>query len=61
DLARGIGANERMDPELLQITYDTMAPFIAEFKASGIYGPDVQPPPGADLQTRLLAMVGRVA
>jgi len=61
DLARGIGANERMDPELLQITYDTMAPFIAEFKGSGIYGPDVQPPPGADLQTRLLAMVGRVA
>jgi uncharacterized protein (TIGR03086 family) len=61
DLARGIGADERMDPELLEVTYEVMAPVIASFKASGIYGPDVQPPPGADLQTRLLAMVGRVA
>jgi uncharacterized protein (TIGR03086 family) len=61
DLARGIGADERMDPELLEVTYEKMAPMIAQFKGSGLYGPDVQPPPGADLQTRLLAMVGRVA
>jgi uncharacterized protein (TIGR03086 family) len=61
DLARGIGADERVDPELLKVTYDLIAPIIAEFKASGIYGPDVQPPPGADMQTRLLALVGRVA
>ena len=61
DLARGIGADERIEPELLEVTYEKMQPMVAAFKASGLYGPDVQPPPGADLQTRLLAMVGRVA
>ena len=61
DLARAIGADEAMDPELLQATHDVIAPMVAQFKASGVYGPDVTPPPGSDLQTRLLAMVGRVA
>ena len=51
----------RIEPELLEVTYEKMQPMVAAFKASGLYGPDVQPPLGADLQTRLLAMVGRVA
>jgi len=38
-----------------------MGPVIADLKASGQYGPEVIPPDGADAQTRLLAMFGRVA
>jgi uncharacterized protein (TIGR03086 family) len=61
DLARGIGADDRIDPELLEATYEKVEPMVKAFKASGIYGPDVKAPRGADLQTRLLALVGRVA
>jgi uncharacterized protein (TIGR03086 family) len=61
DLARAIGADERIEPELLEMTYEKIKPMVEAFKATGLYGPDVQPPPGADLQTRLLALVGRVA
>ena len=61
DLARAIGADERIDAALLEATFQKIQPMIEAFKASGMYGPDVQPPPGADLQTRLLALVGRVA
>jgi len=61
DLARGIGADERMDPELLEAAYVKIKPMVDAFKAGGMYGPHVEPPPGADLQTRLLALVGRVA
>jgi uncharacterized protein (TIGR03086 family) len=61
DLSRGIGADERMDEDLVRFAYDTLEPFEARLKASGLYGPKVEPPPGADLQTKLLAVTGRVA
>jgi len=61
DLAWAIGADEGIEPELLQVTYELMEPMVAALKASGAYGPEVVPPPGADLQTRLLALTGRVA
>jgi len=34
---------------------------VEAIKASGGYGPEVVPPPAADLKIRLLAMTGRVA
>ena len=61
DLARGIGADERMDEDLVQVAFDTLKPYEAGLKASGLYGPKVEPPADADLQTRLLAVTGRVA
>jgi uncharacterized protein (TIGR03086 family) len=61
DLARAIGADETIDPAFVAIIDDRMAPFIADLKASGQYGDEVVPPEGADPQTRLLAMFGRVA
>ena len=40
---------------------ERLSPVIADLKASGQYGDEVVPPEGADAQTRLLAMIGRVA
>ena len=61
DLARAIGADEGMDPELVEHVYDGVKDKVAGLKASGLFGPDVTPPPGADVQTQLLAIFGRVA
>jgi len=60
DLARGIGVDDTMDPTWAQSIYDELAPKEAELKASGAWGPTIVPPPGADIQTRLLAVMGRV-
>jgi uncharacterized protein (TIGR03086 family) len=61
DLARAIGADETIDPRFVATIDERMAPSIADLKASGQYGDEVVPPDGADAQTRLLAMFGRVA
>jgi len=61
DLARGIGADETMDPEFVEILYDEMASQEEELKSSGIYGEKVEVSAGADAQTKLLAITGRRA
>jgi uncharacterized protein (TIGR03086 family) len=61
DLARAIGADEAIDPELLDAVYPYYEPLVDLLKASGAFGPVVEAPPGADRQTRLLAMLGRRA
>jgi len=61
DLARAIGADERMDPELVERVYGGVKDHVAALKATGAFGPDVTPPEGADRQTELLAIFGRVA
>lgn len=61
DLARAMGADERMDQELVEHVYERVKHHVAELKASGMFGPDVRPPPGADRQAELLAIFGRVA
>lgn len=61
DLARAIGGDETIDPTYVAAIDERMRPFIADLKASGQYGDEVVPPDGADPQTRLLAMFGRVA
>jgi uncharacterized protein (TIGR03086 family) len=60
DLARAIGADETMAPDFVAIIDERVGPSIADLKASGQYGDDVVPPDGADAQTRLLALFGRV-
>jgi uncharacterized protein (TIGR03086 family) len=60
DLARGIGADESLDPELMQACYDLSKPQEDLLKSSGSYGEKIVPPEGADLQTKLLAIYGRV-
>lgn len=61
DLARGIGADETIDAELVDILYDLSAPMEDRLKASGVFGGKVEPPEDADTQTKLLAVFGRVA
>jgi uncharacterized protein (TIGR03086 family) len=63
DLARATGADERMDPEIVDFLYGTMQPVMAQLRTAGVdaFGPDVTPPEGADPQTKLLALYGRVA
>ena len=61
DLSRAIGADERLDEDMVRFAYDTLKPFEDGLKMSGVYGPRVVPPEGADLQTKLLAVTGRVA
>ncbi len=61
DLARAIGADERIDADLAEVMYERMKPYEEQMNASGYFGSHVEPPPGADLQTRLLALFGRRA
>jgi uncharacterized protein (TIGR03086 family) len=59
DLARGIGAEETLDPELVDLALDSLEQHVDELQASGLFAPPV--PVGADApaQTRLLALLGR--
>lgn len=61
DLARAIGADERLDPELVDVCYERSGPEEDVLKSFGVYGPKVEAAPDADIQTRLLAIFGRVA
>lgn len=61
DLARAIGADERLDPALVERAEATLAPMVDLGRAAGVFGAKVEAPPGADAQTRLLALSGRRA
>jgi uncharacterized protein (TIGR03086 family) len=61
DLARAIGSDETLDAESVELVYEQMKPHEAELKVSGVFGSTVAPPAGADMQTQLLAVFGRVA
>ncbi len=61
DLARGIGADERLDPELVDLVYETTAPRAGQLAESGLFDPPVPVSDDADPQTRLLALFGRRA
>ncbi|MGW1343943.1 TIGR03086 family metal-binding protein [Kribbella sp. NPDC002412] len=70
DLARATGQDETMDPddvERLWATASAVPPDVMEkFRTPGafgegveVYGPEVQVPPSAPLQDRLLGLIGR--
>jgi uncharacterized protein (TIGR03086 family) len=59
DLARAIGADETLDPELVELAYGNVAPHIDQLRAAGIFGPAVAAPEGASRQVQLLALTGR--
>jgi uncharacterized protein (TIGR03086 family) len=61
DLARGIGVDDTLDPELVEISYARSKPEEDMLKSFGVFGEKVTPPPGADRQTELLAVFGRRA
>ena len=61
DLARAIGADERLDPELVEACAGWFAAREELYRSIGAVGPRAETPPDADAQTRLLAAFGRSA
>lgn len=59
DLARGIGGDERFDPDLVLHVYDFMAPQVDQWQAAGVFAPPVPVPDDADNLVKLLGMTGR--
>jgi uncharacterized protein (TIGR03086 family) len=59
DLARGIGADDRLDPELVEVVHERTAPDADQLAASGLFDPPLPVEADADAQTRLLALFGR--
>ncbi len=61
DLARAIGADERIEPDLVAAVSIWFAAVADAYREAGAIGPPPAVPEGADDQTRLLAEFGRSA
>ncbi|GGI85915.1 TIGR03086 family protein [Saccharopolyspora subtropica] len=59
DLARGIGADDRLEPRLVSAVHTVFAPQVPAWQDLGLFAPPVPVPDDADEQTRLLALLGR--
>jgi uncharacterized protein (TIGR03086 family) len=60
DLARGLGIDDQMDPETASLLFAVSDSQRAQIRASGAFGPEEIPVPAdADVQTRLLGVLGR--
>jgi uncharacterized protein (TIGR03086 family) len=59
DLARATGQDETLDPALCAELLAGMEPMEELLRSSGQYGPRVPVPDDADVQTRMLAFIGR--
>ncbi|MFN2477638.1 MAG: TIGR03086 family metal-binding protein [Pseudonocardiaceae bacterium] len=59
DLARGIAADERLDPELVSDVLAFIESQVEQLAGSGLFAPPVALADDADAQTRLLALLGR--
>jgi len=59
DLARATGQDARLDPARCEAMLAGMEPMEDAMRASGQYGPRIEVPAGADVQTRLLGFIGR--
>ncbi|MFN2390257.1 MAG: TIGR03086 family metal-binding protein [Actinomycetota bacterium] len=61
DLARAIGADDRLDNELVELCSSWVEANKQMVEGSGVYGARVETGPDADKQTELLAALGRRA
>ena len=59
DLARATGQDETLDPDKCAAMLEGMLPMDEVLRQSGQYGPRVHVPDDADVQTKLLAFIGR--
>ncbi|BDB43673.1 MULTISPECIES: maleylpyruvate isomerase family mycothiol-dependent enzyme [Mycobacterium] len=59
DLARAVGADDRLDPGWCELSYAQTAADWQDLSASGMFGRPVCVPDDADVQTKLLAQLGR--
>lgn len=61
DLARAVGGDERLDEEAVRNAFDALRPMDAMIRQPNVFGPRLDPPPGADAQTEFLYFLGRRA
>jgi len=61
DLARTVGADERLDEDSVRHAYEALKPMDAMIRQPNVFGPKLEPPAGADLQTEFLYFLGRRA
>jgi uncharacterized protein (TIGR03086 family) len=61
DLARTIGADERLDEDSVRRAYEGLKPMDAMIRQPNVFGPKLEPPIDADLQTEFLYFLGRRA
>ena len=59
DLARGIESDERLEPELVRRIHAEMVKDVDALMSGGRFDPPVPVPAHADLQARMLGLVGR--
>jgi uncharacterized protein (TIGR03086 family) len=61
DLARAVGGDERLDPNVVRFTQGLLQPMDEMIRRPGVFGSKLEPPAGADEQTQLLYFLGRRA
>lgn len=61
DIAKGSGQDTRLDPELVRASLPIAEDLARQFRDTGVYGEELPTPPDAELQVRLLAVLGRHA
>jgi uncharacterized protein (TIGR03086 family) len=59
DLARAIGADDRLDQDACAEVYESLLPIDEVLRTSQFFGPKLEPSADADAQAMLLAFVGR--
>ena len=61
DLARTIGVDEHLDEDSVRRAYEALKPMDAMIRQPNVFGPKLEPPTDADLQTEFLYFLGRQA
>jgi uncharacterized protein (TIGR03086 family) len=59
DLARATGGDEKLNQQAIEGAYSGLKPLDAMIRRPGVFGPKIEPAPGADLQTEFLNFTGR--
>jgi uncharacterized protein (TIGR03086 family) len=59
DVARATGGDEKVDEQAAASALEGLKPVDAMIRRPGVFGPAVEPPPGADAVTQLMCFVGR--
>lgn len=59
DVAKATGGDPNVDAEIAAQSLEFLTPLDANLRQPGLFDPAVEPPPGADVVTRLMAFVGR--
>jgi uncharacterized protein (TIGR03086 family) len=59
DLAKSAGVNVTLDVQLVDETYNALLPLDEMIRQPGVFGPKIEPPAGADAQTKLVCFTGR--